>query len=65
MDICAHTQLARSFHERCFRLFRLRQRAAGANDSPYDDNSAGDNGRNPKWKLTLLIEECPPDLVLL
>jgi len=34
-------------------------------DSPYTDNSAGDNGRNPKWKLTLLVEECPPDLVLL
>lgn len=34
------------------------------NDNPYTDNSAGDNGRNPKWKLTLLVEECPPDLVL-
>jgi hypothetical protein len=35
------------------------------NDSPYDDNLAGEGGRNPKWKLTLLVEECPPELILL
>ena len=34
------------------------------NDAPYDDNGAGEGGRNPKWKLVLL-GECPPDLVLL
>jgi hypothetical protein len=35
------------------------------NDSPYDDNLTGEQGRNPKWTLTLLVEECPPDLILL
>lgn len=34
-------------------------------DAPYQDNAAGVDGRNPKWQLTLLVEECPPDLVLL
>jgi hypothetical protein len=34
-------------------------------DAPYQDNMAGENGRNPKWQLTLLVKECPPDLVLL
>jgi hypothetical protein len=34
------------------------------NDAPYDDNGAGQGGRNPKWKLVLL-GECPPDLILL
>lgn len=35
------------------------------NDTPYQDNISGEGGRNPKWKLTLLVDECPPDLVLL
>lgn len=35
------------------------------NDNPYLDNQAGEGGRNPKWSLTLLVDECPPDLVLL
>jgi hypothetical protein len=30
------------------------------NDNPYVDNIAGDNGRNPKWRLTLL-GACPPE----
>jgi hypothetical protein len=28
-------------------------------DSPYSDNVAGDNGRNPKWSLTLVGQPCP------
>jgi hypothetical protein len=28
-------------------------------DSPYTDNVAGDNGRNPKWSLTLIGQPCP------
>jgi len=28
-------------------------------DSPYTDNVAGDNGRNPKWALTLVGQPCP------
>ena len=28
-------------------------------DSPYTDNVAGDNGRNPKWSLTLVGQPCP------
>lgn len=35
------------------------------NDTPYEDNEAGTAGRNPKWSLTLLVEQCPPDLILL
>jgi hypothetical protein len=31
------------------------------NDNPYVDNVAGENGRNPKWQLTLL-GACPPYL---
>jgi hypothetical protein len=27
-------------------------------DSPYSDNVAGENGRNPKWDLTLLGGDC-------
>ena len=34
-------------------------------DAPYQDNTAGENGRNPKWQLTLLVKECPPDLVFI
>lgn len=34
------------------------------NDVPYNDNQAGEGGRNPKWSLTLLVETCPPDIVL-
>ena len=30
------------------------------NDDPYIDNVAGENGRNPKWQLTLL-GVCPPE----
>jgi len=30
-------------------------------DSPYQDNVAGTNGRNPKWALTYL-EKCPPNI---
>jgi hypothetical protein len=30
-------------------------------DTPYADNTAGDDGRNPKWQLTLL-GTCPPNL---
>lgn len=33
-------------------------------DTPYNDNQAGEGGRNPKWSLSLLVNECPPDLVL-
>ena len=33
-------------------------------DSPYEDNTPGENGRNPKWQLTLLVKECPADLLL-
>lgn len=29
-------------------------------DNPYSDNVAGDNGRNPKWSLTLVGQPCPP-----
>lgn len=35
------------------------------NDAPYTDNLSGEGGRNPKWELTLLVDECPPGLVLL
>lgn len=35
------------------------------NDVPYQDNQAGEGGRNPKWSLTLLVDACPPGLVLL
>lgn len=35
------------------------------NDAPYDDNQAGEGGRNPAWDLTLLVEECPPDIVVI
>ena len=28
-------------------------------DYPYSDNVAGDNGRNPKWSLTLIGQPCP------
>jgi hypothetical protein len=31
------------------------------NDSPYEDNLAGDDGGNPTWSLQLL-EKCPPNL---
>jgi hypothetical protein len=52
-------------------LARAKEWAAGGklgialDDNPYDDNVAGEDGRNPKWTLTLLVEECPPDLILL
>jgi hypothetical protein len=31
------------------------------NDTPYLDNVAGDNGRNPAWSLVFL-QACPPNL---
>jgi hypothetical protein len=34
-------------------------------DGPYTDNLAGESGRNPRWQLTLLVHECPPELTLL
>ena len=34
-------------------------------DGPYTDNQAGEGGRNPTWKLTLLVQRCPPGLELL
>jgi hypothetical protein len=34
------------------------------NDAPYLDNQAGTGGRNPKWSLTLLVDKCPPEIVL-
>lgn len=33
-------------------------------DGPYTDNLAGDGGRNPTWQLTLLVNQCPPELTL-
>jgi hypothetical protein len=33
-------------------------------DTPYQDNQAGESGRNPKWSLTLLEQECPPELMI-
>jgi hypothetical protein len=33
-------------------------------DGPYIDNVAGEAGRNPKWSLTLLVDACPPELIL-
>lgn len=32
-------------------------------DGPYTDNQAGEGGRNPRWKLTLLVDKCPPELL--
>jgi hypothetical protein len=32
-------------------------------DGPYTDNQAGEGGRNPTWRLTLLVDACPPELL--